>query len=121
MTNLYSILDVKTQMYGPIISFHNDMAAIRAFMEMIISGDRNSMISLYPSDYILTVVGKFDQDKGLVEGIPRPEHVITGMEAMTRAISENEQRRRLRQQLQGVEQEQEQVEKDVLENKLHVN
>lgn len=113
--SIYSILDTKSGAYGPLISFANDHTAVRAFQEMIISGDRNSMLALYPTDYILCCIGFYDNELGVVESTPAPMHVITGLDASTMAINEAERRRKLRARLDGVrdasdEQKQQEVE-----------
>lgn len=100
MANLYSIFDVKASKYGPIISFQNDNTAIRSFMEMLISGDKNSLLALYPTDYLLYCVGSFDQDTGLVTSLPAPQHVISGLECISRAVDEVNRRKRMKQSLE---------------------
>ncbi|UPW40926.1 nonstructural protein [Sigmofec virus UA08Rod_6110] len=99
MAYLYSILDTKSNMYGPIISFQNDSTAMRSFTEMIVSGDQNSLLSLYPADYILFCLGNFEQSDGLISPLNAPQLVITGTEAVTRAIDEVNRRRLLRKAL----------------------
>lgn len=99
MTNLYSIFDVKTSVYGPLMSFQNDASAIRSFQEMLISGDKNSMLALYPTDYMLFVVGKFNQENGQLEGV-MPTMVISGTECITNAINEVNRRKKMREALE---------------------
>lgn len=100
MTKLYSILDSKAGIYGPLLSFQNDSTAIRSFQEMLVSGDSNSLLALYPTDYLLYCVGDFQQDKGVVTG-SLPTLVLTGLEACTKAIDEVQRRKRFREQLSG--------------------
>lgn len=100
MANLYSIFDVKASKYGPIISFENDNTAIRSFMEMLISGDKNSLLALYPTDYLLYCVGSFDQDTGLVATNPAPLHIVSGLECIHRAVDEVNRRKRMQKALE---------------------
>lgn len=100
--SIYSILDVKSNCYGPLISFANDATAIRAFQEMIISGDRDSMLALYPTDYILCCIGFYDNEFGTIESTPAPMHIMTGLDAATAAIQQSDRRRALRARLDGV-------------------
>lgn len=100
MANLYSIFDTKANKYGPIISFENDNTAIRSFMEMLISGDKNSMLALYPTDYLLFCVGSFNQDTGLVEPVSAPAHIISGFECIQRAVDEVNRRKNLKKALE---------------------
>lgn len=99
---LFSILDTKSQVYGPIMSFINQQTAYRSFQEMLISGDKNSLLSLYPTDYSLFVLGSFDNVTGKFEIFPAPTIVCTGFEACTKAIEEAEKRRNFQSKLQGV-------------------
>lgn len=98
--NLFSILDVKSGMYGPVMSFVNDKTAIRAFQEMCISRDQNSLIALYPTDYVLSHVGIYDQETGIIDPCS-PRIVVSGQEATTLALVELERRRSLKAQLDG--------------------
>lgn len=100
--SLYSILDIKANMYGSIMSFKNDQTAIRSFQEMLISGDSNSMLALYPYDYSLCCLGTFEQDTGVVIGNPYPQIIITGFDAVARAIDEVNKRKNLQLRLKGV-------------------
>ncbi|UPW41599.1 nonstructural protein [Peromfec virus RodF8_46] len=102
MANLYSILDTKSGYYGSLMTFSNDATAIRSFTEMLISGDKNSMLCMYPTDYVLTVVGAFDQPTGLITGLASPQVVINGIEAMTRACEAARVRRNRELALSGL-------------------
>lgn len=100
MSNLYSILDTRSGCYGSLMTFTNDATAIRAFIEMLISGDSNSMLALYPTDYVLSCIGQFDQQTGLINSNV-PSIVINGIEALNRATEEARRRRLLQYQLSG--------------------
>lgn len=98
---LFSIFDTKSNVYGPVMSFVNDNTAIRAFMEMLVNPDPNSLLSLYPADYLLYCVGIFDNETGVIESLPAPAHIISGMEASTRAVVEAQKRREMTAKLRG--------------------
>lgn len=99
---IYSIYDVKAGMYGPAMSFVNDATAIRAFQEMICSGDNNSLLALYPADYILFCIGTYDQSAGLLTALPAPNNIISGMQAFTQACNEAAERRARAERLKGI-------------------
>lgn len=99
-TGIYSIFDVKSAKYGPLISFENDLMAIRSFTEMLISGDKNSMLSLYPQDYLLHCLGHYDRDTGKLIPDPAPQMIISGTEAIIKAIDEVNRRKRMREALE---------------------
>lgn len=101
-SSLYSILDVKSGKYGPVVNFQNDYVAIRNFQELILRGDETSMLRLYPADHCLYCVGRFDYDTGITTSIPAPSLIMTGLEACTKAIAENDRRIALNKRLQGI-------------------
>lgn len=101
-SRIYSIYDVKSGMYGPAMTFVNDSTAIRSFQEMLTSGDKNSLLSLYPADYILFCLGVFNQQSGVIEPLPAPMNVMSGMEAFTKACNEAEERRARFDRLNGI-------------------
>lgn len=100
-TRIYAIYDVKSGMYGPAMTFANDGTAIRSFQEMLISKDPNSLLSLYPSDYILFCLGLYNQETGLLESCPAPMNILSGSEAFLRACNEASERRKRAAALEG--------------------
>lgn len=57
---LYSVMDVKSEQYGPIMALHHDAVAIREFAAAI--DQPNSMIAKYPEDFELHCVGSFEPE-----------------------------------------------------------
>lgn len=99
---LFSILDLKGQVYGPLMSFINEQTAMRSFQEMLISDDKGSLLSLYPTEYSLFCIGHFENTNGKVESLPAPTLVCTGFEACTKAIDEANRRRQFREKINGI-------------------
>lgn len=99
---MYTILDTKSGVFGPLMSFLNDHTAIRSFQEMIISRDEGSLLALYPTDFTLYCIGTFDNENGSIQTLPAPNLIMTGFEASTKAIEEATRRRNLRARLDGV-------------------
>lgn len=100
--SVYSVLDTKSGMYGPLITFVNDNTALRSFQEMIISPDENSLLSMYPTDYCLYCIGQFDNELGLLRPSPAPVLVCTGLDAATNAVSELRRRKDLRAKIHSL-------------------
>lgn len=100
-TRIYAIYDVKTGMYGPAMTFANDGTAIRSFQEMMISSKGESLLSLYPGDYVLFCLGIYYQDTGKIECCPAPMNILSGSEAFTRACVEANERRKRASALSG--------------------
>ncbi|UPW41617.1 nonstructural protein [Peromfec virus RodF8_40] len=99
---IYSLLDVKSKMYGPLITFISDEVAIRNIQEMFISGDKRSLFCMYPQDYILFCLGHYDNATGQLIPLPAPALVINGMEVASRALEDIERRRALTERLEGI-------------------
>lgn len=102
LSNIYSIYDVKSGLYGPAMTFVNDATAIRSFQEMLTSPDQNSLLSLYPADYILFCVGEYNQETGLIKPHVAPINIIAGMQAFTNACNDAEARRQRAKMLRGL-------------------
>lgn len=100
-SKIYAIYDIKSGMYGPAMTFVNDGTALRTFQEMLCSGDSQSLLSLYPADYILFCLGIYDQQSGKIVSAPSPMNIISGAEAFTRACAEASDRRRRAKALSG--------------------
>lgn len=86
--SVFSILDTKSGAYGPLICFQNELIAVRSFQEMICSGDKNSLLSLYPADYLLCCIGHFDNETGVITPLAAPSHIITGLDAYNKGFAE---------------------------------
>lgn len=67
---LYSIRDVKSELYGPVFQCESDAEAVRSFVALMLSP---STLSQFPEDYALFAVGRFDRVTGLFSdyGVPR--------------------------------------------------
>lgn len=107
-SGLYAILDTKSGFYGSLMTFKNDATALRAFQEMLLSGDKNSMLALYPTDYTLFLVGYYDQETGIIQPT-QPQLVDTGFASVQRAVEEVNRRKRLQKALEDGRMEQQDI------------
>lgn len=64
-TNLYSICDVLTREFGPVLEFASDAAAVRA-VKNLIKTRPESPIALNPNNFRLYRLGNFDSDSGVI-------------------------------------------------------
>lgn len=62
--NIYSLKDVKSG-YMSLMLYKNDELAIRAFKNMLQSGERNQ-VTMNPEDFELFSVGSFELDSGII-------------------------------------------------------
>lgn len=60
--NVYSIYDLKACVYGTPYFILNDQVAIRMFSDLV--NDERSNVYRHPEDYVLYVVGSFDDSSG---------------------------------------------------------
>ena len=60
MTNLYSLRDLKSQ-YTPPVALKNDDMAKRYMAQLV---EKDNTISIFPEDFDLVRVGKFDTEQG---------------------------------------------------------
>lgn len=79
---LYSVLDVKSKQFGPVVESRSDEEAIRSFLITIQNAPKNDLIGLYPQDFVLFKVGDFDHSVGLLSFEPSPVQLITGLECV---------------------------------------
>lgn len=99
---IYSLLDVKSKMYGPLIAFASDEVAVRNVQEMYLSGDPASLFCKYPQDYILFCLGHYDNSDGLLIPLPAPMLVANGLELSAKALDELENRRKIAERMSSI-------------------
>lgn len=75
MKLLYSVFDIQSEAYGPIIAVTREPEAVRSFTD-IVNGPKDTMIARYPEDFVLTRLGRFDEMTG--ELFPELSVVIRG-------------------------------------------
>jgi len=66
---MYAIRDVKTECFLPPMYSHNDGSAMRDLHIAITSGALRT-VKQFPQDYRLMRVGTFDEESGVVTGVP---------------------------------------------------
>ena len=70
-----SIHDTKAEAWMTPMFFQSNAQAVRSFGDAV--RDANSEIGKHPEDYHLYVVGHFDPEEGMMEGV-EPVHLIHG-------------------------------------------
>lgn len=74
---IYSIFDKKVGAYGPVMSFQNEVDAKRYFGACVVNSD--TIVGMYPEDYVLTYVGEFDDASGCITADNMPTHVVEAL------------------------------------------
>lgn len=77
--SVYSVYDLKGEMYGLPYFAHNDAVAVRMFSDAC--KDSETPIGRHPHDFTLFRVGVWNSDNGALAGTEVPVPVITGVEA----------------------------------------
>lgn len=81
---IYSIFDKKAMTYGPLMCFPQDVMAIRA-IEMEIS-HHDSVMSSYPYDFVLVLLGTFDDELGTIIPFEVPQNIFECANAVKRSV-----------------------------------
>ena len=78
---LFTIYDIKSEAHLPIFSMRNKGEALRAFESTVKDKDnKNNQIAQYPSDYVLKLIGSFDDLSGVITPIEPHQILATGTE-----------------------------------------
>lgn len=79
---LYSVLDVKSGSFGPLLEQKKDEEAVRSFLITIQNAPKNDLLGLFPEDFALYRVGDFNHFNGEISFEPTPYKLITGLECV---------------------------------------
>lgn len=63
---LYSVFDMKSASYGPLVAYHTDGEAARAVA--LVLREKGSAISEFPADFNLTCLGNWEPQTGELTG-----------------------------------------------------
>lgn len=77
---MFSIYDVKAEIYNKPFPLINKDVALRGFSEYIQNGDINDDIVKYPADFILHEIGTYDDSTGLLTPHNAPIYIGRGSE-----------------------------------------
>ena len=82
---IYSIYDKKAMTYSPVMSFENEVLAVRAFEQFVLSG--NNTVSQYPSDFVLCYLGEMDDNTGALTCDAMPRQVEEAMSVIVTSMN----------------------------------
>lgn len=68
--NIYSVFDVKAELYGTLFPMKSHGEALRGFQDLC--EDRNTMPGRHPGDFKLVQLGTFDDVTGLISATVPP-------------------------------------------------
>lgn len=88
---VYSLRDVKADMFLPPMYSFNDGAAIRDVYSAIKAGQLNE-VSAYPEDFRLYRIGEFDNASGVIKGqdVVVLSEVVTIIQAYRKEVDEKD-------------------------------
>lgn len=79
LTNLYQVYDTVTgSTIGPIFTAYAHAAATRVFTDTLLDQNSPMQLSRHPEDYELRHLGRSDETTGQLEGLDKPETILTG-------------------------------------------
>lgn len=61
---------------GPIMEYHNDASAVRAFTDLLKTKD--TIVAQHPHDFSLLKVGAINDDTGIITAHDTPETILDG-------------------------------------------
>jgi hypothetical protein len=74
MLSVFAVLDTKAAAYGPPMVFSNSFVAQRALADELKRPD--SVMARHPEDYVLMLLGSYDELSGILEPESAPAHVV---------------------------------------------
>lgn len=82
---IYSIYDKKAMTYSPVMSFENEVLAVRSFEQFVLAG--NNTVSQYPSDFVLCYLGEMDDTTGALTCDAMPRQVEEAMAVIITSVN----------------------------------
>lgn len=70
---VFSVYDVKSDLYGTPFFMASRGQAIRAFSDLV--NDTQSQVNRYPDDFVLRVIGSFSDGSGELSAVEKPENL----------------------------------------------
>lgn len=83
---LFSLLDTKTGIFGPLMDCETAASAVRNIKTFLNSGEK-SMFSMYPEDYELFQLGDYDKTVGTVIGLEAPLRICSLLEVKAQLLN----------------------------------
>ena len=77
LLRMFSLYDIRTEVFLPPTFCHNEMDARRLYMRVFT--DMNTQFSKFPEDYNVMEIGVFNDAIGLVKPLGQPKLVVNGL------------------------------------------
>lgn len=71
---MFSVYDVKAEVYHPPVYCHNEAHAQRFFCVQFL--DSNSMVGRFPHDFKVFEIGVFNDENGIVLPLEKPRFIV---------------------------------------------
>lgn len=85
---LFSVYDLKAQVYAPPFVARNEQVAARMILEAC--EDRRIQLAKFPADYQLRVVADWDEDKGVTSDNTAFPLVVASVEEILRVAASSD-------------------------------
>lgn len=77
---LYAVRDAKADAFMALNPGTSTGSVIRSFSDGVQTPD--TPFNKHPEDYALFELGTYDEETGLVEGLPQPVHIINALDCV---------------------------------------
>jgi len=74
LKKVYSVYDVKTGVYGPLMLCLTDGEALRAIEDAV--NQANHPLAMHPNDYRLDCLGEYNLATGEIVQVECPRHIV---------------------------------------------
>lgn len=74
LLNIYAVLDRPANSFGTPIFLPNEAVAVRTFSQAV--NAKNTLLGLYPDDFVLCHLGTYDQLLGRFENLSLPKQIL---------------------------------------------
>lgn len=86
--HVFTVHDAKAEAFLPPFCLHQIGMAVRAFADAVNGADHQ--FAKHPEDYVLFRIGTFDDAKGVIDTLPGPVVVASGVEVLLSGGSRDE-------------------------------
>lgn len=83
MKPMFAVKDLATQAYGNPFTTRAQGEALRSFQDEANADPAKSAIAQHPEDYELYKLAEYDDEAGIIHGLPQPELIARAKDLLT--------------------------------------
>lgn len=81
LLNIYAVLDRPANSFGTPVFLPSESEAVRVFAQAV--NAENTVLGLYPDDFVLSQLGTYDLILGRFENLPLPKQILAAVPCST--------------------------------------